>query len=56
MAADLVLALEVSASQDALYDAITTSDGLAAFWTTDSQAEPAVGSVARFGFGPSSSC
>jgi uncharacterized protein YndB with AHSA1/START domain len=52
MAADLVLAVEVSASPDALYDAITTSDGLAGFWTKDSEAEPSVGSVARFGFGP----
>jgi hypothetical protein len=33
-----------------VFDAITTADGLRGFWTPDSDAEPTLGSVARFGF------
>jgi uncharacterized protein YndB with AHSA1/START domain len=42
--------VDVHASPAALFDALTTSAGLAAFWTTDATAEPRSGSVAQFGF------
>ena len=35
--------IDVMAGADALFRAITTSEGLAAFWTPASQAEPEVG-------------
>jgi uncharacterized protein YndB with AHSA1/START domain len=40
----------VSANAETIFEALTTSGGLASFWTSDSRAEPVVGSVARFGF------
>ena len=40
----------VSASPETLFKALTETDGLASFWTSDSHAEPVVGSVSRFGF------
>src|SRR6266566_6566274 len=43
-------AVDVHASSATLYRALTTTAGLASFWTTDSTAEPRVGSVAEFGF------
>ena len=42
--------LTVSASPTAVFDALTTPAGLAAWWTTDVQAEPREGSTAEFGF------
>src|SRR6266542_4068298 len=51
MAAPIVLAVGISAPAETIFDAISTTTGLASFWTTDSTAEPSVGSVARFGFG-----
>jgi len=35
-----------------VYWAITTQEGLAGWWTPDTIAAPAVGSILRFGFGP----
>src|SRR5436305_1997518 len=43
-------ALDVHADASTLFNALTTSAGLAAFWTTDSSAQPQAGSVAAFGF------
>lgn len=43
-------ALDIDASPEAIYQAITTGEGLASFWTEDSEAEPVVGSLAAFGF------
>jgi len=43
-------AVEVEASEEAIYGALTTSKGLASFWTPQSEAEPTVGSVAVFRF------
>ena len=51
MAAPIALAVSVNAPADRITDALSTSEGLASFWTTDSHAEPHTGSVARFGFG-----
>ena len=42
--------IDIAAPAAKVYDAIVTEDGLKAWWTDDSTAEPAVGSVARFGF------
>jgi uncharacterized protein YndB with AHSA1/START domain len=50
MAVMIALAISVRASPDQLFAALTESNGLASFWTSDSEAEPVVGSVARFGF------
>ena len=35
-----------------IYDAITSQDGLMAWWTPDAKARPELNSIARFGFGP----
>jgi uncharacterized protein YndB with AHSA1/START domain len=51
MAAPIALAVSVNAPADRITDALSTREGLASFWTTDSYAEPHTGSVARFGFG-----
>jgi len=51
MAARIALAVSVNAPAERITDALATTEGLASFWTTDSRAEPRIGSVARFGFG-----
>jgi uncharacterized protein YndB with AHSA1/START domain len=50
MAVAIALFTSVAASPDQLFGALTESAGLASVWTSDSQAEPVVGSVARLGF------
>ena len=52
MAAPITLATSISATPDKVFQALSTSAGLAAFWTPDSKADPQIGSVAVFGFGP----
>src|SRR5207245_9573179 len=51
MAAPLVHQVNVKATPDQIYEAVSTVKGLAAFWTSQSQSEPTVGSIATFGFG-----
>ena len=51
MTVSLVHQVNVKASPDAIYEAVSTERGLASFWTTDSKAEARVGSTATFGFG-----
>ena len=51
MAAPLMHSVTIDAKPDKIYEAISTGAGLASFWTSDSKAEPRVGSVANFGFG-----
>lgn len=51
MAAPLMHSVMIEAAPAKVYEAISTGQGLAGFWTADSQAEPIVGSIARFGFG-----
>ena len=51
MAAPLVHQLNVKATPETIYKAISTTQGLGAFWTSESKAEPKVGSIASFGFG-----
>src|SRR5438105_13227699 len=51
MAAALVHLVNVKATPETIYRAVSTAAGLAAFWTSESKAEPKVGSIASFGFG-----
>ena len=51
MAAPLMHSVTINGDPEIIYEAISTGKGLASFWTKDSQAEPKVGSIARFGFG-----
>src|SRR2546428_11921125 len=51
MAAPLVHQVNVKSTPETIYKAVSTAQGLAAFWTSESKAEPKVGSVANFGFG-----
>ena len=51
MAVSLVHQVNIKATPETIYRAVSTQDGLASFWTSDSKAEPRVGSVATFGFG-----
>jgi uncharacterized protein YndB with AHSA1/START domain len=50
MAAPITLLTSVGASPEQIFATLSESAGLASFWTSDSQAEPIVGSIARFGF------
>jgi uncharacterized protein YndB with AHSA1/START domain len=51
MAAPLMHSVMIEAAPAKIYEALSTGKGLGSFWTSDSKAEPRVGSVARFGFG-----
>jgi uncharacterized protein YndB with AHSA1/START domain len=51
MAAPLMHSVTIDGDAEKIYEAISTGEGLASFWTRDSQAEPKVGSIAKFGFG-----
>jgi uncharacterized protein YndB with AHSA1/START domain len=50
MSRDILHAVEIHAEPTTLFDAIATQRGQTAFWTTDAQVEPTVGSIASFGF------
>ena len=43
----------IGAPAEKIYDAITTREGLSAWWTPDTKAKPERDSTARFAFGPS---
>lgn len=43
--------LLIAAPAEKIYNAITTQEGLAAWWTPDTKAKPELDSVARFAFG-----
>ena len=49
--ADIKHLLEINASKEKVYEAITTQNGLANWWTQDVSAKPEVGSIASFRFG-----
>ena len=51
MAGPLIHTVTIAADADTIYHALTTSQGLAGFWTADSYAEPTVGSTAVLRFG-----
>lgn len=44
--------LIIRAGAAKVYNAITTEEGLSAWWTPDTKIKPELNSVARFGFGP----
>lgn len=44
--------LLIGAPADKIYNAITRSEGLSAWWTPDSKAKPETDSIAHFPFGP----
>ncbi len=50
MEAAIALAAPVKATPELIYRVLTEAEGLASFWTPDSQAQPVIGSVSRFGF------
>jgi uncharacterized protein YndB with AHSA1/START domain len=49
--ADILHRIGVTATADLVSDALTSLDGLAAWWTTDTQGEPEPGGTIRFRFG-----
>src|SRR5206468_2698716 len=51
MAAPLVHQVNVKSTPETIYKAVSTAQGLASFWISESKAEPKVGSIASFGFG-----
>jgi uncharacterized protein YndB with AHSA1/START domain len=42
--------IQIEASPQKVYDAITAQEGLRSWWTADSVAKPSVGTIAEFGF------
>ena len=48
---DILHRVGVQASPDQVYEALTTTEGLAGWWTTDTQGDGHVGGVLRFRFG-----
>jgi uncharacterized protein YndB with AHSA1/START domain len=44
--------LLIAAPAEKIYHAITSREGLSAWWTPGANAKPEIGSVARFSFGP----
>ncbi len=49
--ADIKHILSISAPADKVYEALTTREGIAGWWTPDAELEPQVNSIARFNFG-----
>src|SRR5947207_14062707 len=49
MAGPLMHMVAIDADANKIYAALSTAKGLASFWTADSDAEPKVGSIAKFG-------
>lgn len=50
MTGPMLHTVDVDSDARTIYEAITTKAGEAAFWTSDCDIEPVVGSIARFGF------
>lgn len=50
MTGPMLFAVDVDADAESVYTAISTEAGEAAFWTSDLDVQPIVGSIARFGF------
>lgn len=50
MPRSIILATEVDASPETVFEAITTKRGLESFWTPDVDATPEAGASLRFGF------
>ena len=50
MSREIVLAIEIETDAAEIFRALTTQEGLTAFWTADASAVPEVGATLRFGF------
>lgn len=50
MGREIMFVVDIDADPKAVFDAVSTQDGLKSFWTPDVDAVSEVGSVARFGF------
>ncbi len=50
MPRSIILAVDIDADPGAVFDALTTTDGLAAFWTPRVSGEAHAGGLLRFGF------
>ncbi|MFD7905477.1 SRPBCC domain-containing protein [Kitasatospora sp. NPDC059722] len=50
--ADILHRIGVTASPEAVFTALTTVDGLASWWTEDTDGDAGPGGVVRFRFGP----
>lgn len=50
MSGPMLHVVDIDADASAIFQAITTRDGLAGFWTSDCDAQAAIGTVSRFGF------
>ncbi len=50
MPGPMLHAVDIAAGPAAIFEAITTKDGLAAFWTSDCEVQATTGTVSRFGF------
>ena len=48
--ADMLHQIQIKATPEKVYEALTTHTGLRSWWTSDSVAKPEVGSIAEFGF------
>lgn len=44
--------LTINAPVEKVYKALTIQEGLAGWWTPEAKAQPEVGSILRFSFGP----
>ncbi|HEX6208351.1 MAG TPA: hypothetical protein VF058_08345, partial [Actinomycetota bacterium] len=51
MGREMMFAVDIEAEPAAVFEALSTEPGLESFWTSNCDARPEVGSVARFGFG-----
>jgi len=49
--ADILHRIGATTTPDTVYDALTTIDGLAAWWTTDTRGDPTPGGTIEFRFG-----
>jgi uncharacterized protein YndB with AHSA1/START domain len=49
---DIVHCIDIDTTPERLYQAITTQEGLAGWWAPQSKAEPKLGSLNEFNFGP----
>lgn len=48
----IVLAIDIASDAGSVFDAITSQEGLASFWTPDVTASAELGATLRFGFEP----
>ncbi|WP_116998217.1 SRPBCC family protein [Desertimonas flava] len=49
--ADIIHRIGTTTTPDTVYDALTTLDGLAGWWTNDTTGDPATGGTIKFRFG-----